>query len=94
MKHERDFDTSNFQNPHSIGHELLPLHHVVEGDRVDGVKGQPGVAPSASPSYPYILQISFVYFVFLHCPIAKSPERGYIVSFMSRRVHGVQVTRV
>jgi hypothetical protein len=43
--------------------ELLPLHHVAEGDGVDGVKGpQPGAAHAASPilslqsSDPYGIQ--------------------------------------
>jgi hypothetical protein len=39
MKHEREFDTSYFPKPHSTGGELLPLHHLTEGDDVDGVEG-------------------------------------------------------
>jgi hypothetical protein len=35
-----------------------------------------GAAPVASPSYPCSLQIRIVYFVFLHDPVAKSPEKG------------------
>jgi hypothetical protein len=42
------------------------------------------------PSYPRSLQISFVYYVFLHRPIVKSLEGVYIVSFRSRWIHGVQ----
>jgi hypothetical protein len=37
MKHERQFDTSDFHNPHSLG-GLPPLYHVVEEDGVDGVE--------------------------------------------------------
>jgi hypothetical protein len=41
MKHEREkeFDTIYFHNPHSPGGELVPLHHVAEGDGVYGVEG-------------------------------------------------------
>jgi hypothetical protein len=55
MKHEREFDTSYFQNPHSLGYELLPHHHVAEGDGVDGVGGQPEASPllSLQSSNPY-----------------------------------------
>jgi hypothetical protein len=40
MKHERDFDASYFHDPQSPGGELLPLHHVADGDDVDGFEGE------------------------------------------------------
>jgi hypothetical protein len=42
MKHERELDTSYFHNVIVQGGELLPLHHVPEGDGVDGVEGATG----------------------------------------------------
>jgi hypothetical protein len=37
---EREFDT--IPQLHSLGGELLPLHHVAEGDGIKGVKGATG----------------------------------------------------
>jgi hypothetical protein len=84
------YDTSYFHNPHSPGDELLPLHHGEEGYGVMEAKGQLGAALAAAPSFPCCLYISFVFFVFLRHPPARSLEGIYILGFRSRRFRGVQ----
>jgi hypothetical protein len=59
MKHESEFDTSYFHNLIVHGGELLPLHHVAEGDGVDGVEGATGsgsdnISPPILAVYRYI----------------------------------------
>jgi hypothetical protein len=80
-----------FHNFHSLGGELLPLHHVAEGDGVDGVKRATGAAPAASPLLSLESSDQFRVFCVSLPPRVKSPKEGvYIVSFKSRRVRGVQ----
>jgi hypothetical protein len=58
--------------------ELLPLHHGAEGDDVDVVEGQPGVASRASPLLSS--QSSCPYGVFCDSlsPCWKIAKEGYI----------------
>jgi hypothetical protein len=76
MKHESEFDTSYFHNPHSPRRELLPLHHVAKGDGVVWVKG--AIGSGSGSGSPLILAFfsSSMYSVFLCRPVAKSPEWG------------------
>jgi hypothetical protein len=81
MKHKREFDTSYFHNPHSLGGELLPLHHVAEGDSVNGVEGIVG-SGSGSISPPILAVLRSVSYIicFSAAPVAKSPEGGPLYS--------------
>jgi hypothetical protein len=55
------------------------------------LKGQPGAAPAASSLLSLQSSDRMMCFVFLHCPLTKSPEEGvYIIGFRSRRVCRVQ----
>jgi hypothetical protein len=55
-------------------------------------RGKLGAAPEHVPSYPRNLHIRFVYFVFLRCPVVRSPEGGgvYIVGFRSTQACGAK----
>jgi hypothetical protein len=79
MKHEREFDTSYFHNRHIQG---VRLHHVADGDGVDGGKGQPGVAPAASPLLSLqSLDLYGVFCVSLSSPREIAKGGVYIVGF-------------
>jgi hypothetical protein len=80
MKHEREreFDTSYFHNPHSPGAKLLPLHHVAEGDGVNGVEGAIGSGSGNISLLSLQSSNSFVYSMFLHHLIMKLPEGSFI----------------
>jgi hypothetical protein len=65
---------------HSIGGELLPLHHVATGDGVDGVEGATG-SGSSSVSPPILIVQGFVLCICVSLPPHYEITRGgvYIV---------------
>jgi hypothetical protein len=72
---EREFDTSYFHNPQSLGGELLPLHHVPEGDGVDGVEGATG-SGSGSISPPILAIFRSVLCVCVSPPTHHEISKG------------------
>jgi hypothetical protein len=76
---------------HSIGGELLPLHHVATGDGVDGVEGATG-SGSSSVSPPILIVQGFVLCICVSLPPHYEITRGGVYSrFRSRRVGGAKV---
>jgi hypothetical protein len=79
-----------FTIPMSRG-ELLPFHHVVEGDGVDGIEGATeSGSSSVSPPILEVCRSAFCILCFSTTPSQNRPNRVYIVSFRSRWVCGVQ----
>jgi hypothetical protein len=91
MKHEREFDTSYFHNPHIQGVNYSLFIMLLKEMMSMESKGQPGAALTASPLQS--LQSSDLYCVFC---VSLSPSHKiiegvvYIVRYMSRRSHTVQ----
>jgi hypothetical protein len=91
MKHEREFDTNYFHNPHVQGVNYSLFIMLVKEMVLMTSKGQSGAAPLASPLLSS--QSSDLYYVFcVSLPPHHETTKGrvYIVAIRSRRVRGVQ----
>jgi hypothetical protein len=57
MKHEREFDTSYFHNPHIQGVNYSLFIMLLKEMMSIESKGEPGAAPAASPLHPLSLKL-------------------------------------
>jgi hypothetical protein len=78
MKNKREFDTSYFHNPHSLGDELLPLHHGEEGDGVDGGQGATGIGSGSGSLLSSLSLDQLCVFCVSPLPSSKITRGGYI----------------
>jgi hypothetical protein len=72
VKHEREVDTSYLHKPHILGGKLLSLHHVAEGDGVEGATG----SGSGKASPPILVVFRSVWCVRVFSPPPCEFARG------------------